>query len=88
MIALVIFGLVSALVVLWSRAGDEIRRATSRWRLLRSARFERRSEPSPLLFAQAAELQAKEVLERSSHVDGDQDTSQKPPNKRTSVAPR
>ena len=27
MIALVIFGLVSALVVLWSRAGDEIRRA-------------------------------------------------------------
>jgi len=79
MIAVVIVGLAMALAVQSLRARRQqaiISTVLAKERELRDA-YER---------AKSAELRAKEALQQLSHVDGDQDASQKPPSWRPSVA--
>ena len=87
MVAVVIVGLVTALVVLWWRARDEIRRAHLEKTVaeLRADLAEKRAIAAEVR-AQLIELQAKAVLQQSSHVDDDQDISQKPPTRQPSAA--
>jgi hypothetical protein len=88
MIAVVMFGLVSALVVLWWRARDEIRRAKVEVAVAeeRAIRAEKRAIAAEVR-AQLVELRAKAVLQRTPQdVDGDQDKSRKPPIPRPTVA--
>ncbi len=86
MIAVLIIGLVTALEVLWWRAAEEIRRAYLEMKMeMAVAEARARSAEQRAIAAEARvkllELQAKAVRD----VDGDQDTSQKPPSRRPSV---
>ncbi len=86
MIAVVIVGLVTASLVLWSRARDEIRRASIERALAenRAVLADKRAIAAEI--RRLAVLKAMEVLQRPPHVDGDQDPSQKPPTRRPNVA--
>jgi hypothetical protein len=96
MLAVVIVGLVTALIVIWGRARDEIRlahveMAVARYRAVLAERRAMAAEARAHLMAEEArgrlvEQQAEEALQRSSHVDGDHHTSQKPPTRLPSVA--
>jgi hypothetical protein len=87
MIAVAIVGLVTALVVLWWRARDEIRRAYVQMAVAedRAILADKRAIAAEVR-AQSAELQAKEALQRLSHVDDDRDRSQKSPTRRPTAA--
>ncbi len=87
MIAVVIVGLGTALVVLWWRARDEIRRAYVERAVAedRAILADKRAIAAEAR-ARLAELRAKEILQRPPHDGVDQDTSQKPPTRRPTVA--
>jgi hypothetical protein len=91
MIAVVIVGLVTALVVVWSRAREEIRRALVEMQMARAVAEDRALSAEVRVKAAearatSAERKVEELLRKSSHVEGDQDTNQKPPIRRPSVA--
>src|SRR5580693_3981748 len=91
MIAIAIVGLVTALVVLRSRARDEIPRAYVDMKMeMAAAEARARSAEQRAIAAEARakllEAQARAVLERSSHVDKDRDTSQKSPTRQPPAA--
>jgi hypothetical protein len=91
MIAVVIVGLVTALAVLWWRAREEIRRAYVELQA-QGVVVEDRTSLTELRVkvaearAKSAEREVEELLRKSSHVDGDRDTSQKPPARQPSLA--
>jgi hypothetical protein len=92
MLAIMIVGLVTALVVLWWRAAQEIRRAHAEMQMARAVAEDRAMRAEMLARnaearAQSAERKVEELLRKSSDVDGDQETSEKPPARRPSVAP-
>ena len=98
MIAVVIVGLVTALVVLWWRARDEIRRARLEMEMVRAVAEDRaRSAELQVKIAEAratsselralsAEREVEELRRKSSTVDGDKNTKQEPPTRRPSAA--
>jgi len=87
MIAVVIVGLVTALVVLSWRALEELRRADLELALAedRAILAEMQTEVAEA-HAKFQVTRADKALQQLAHVNGDQDTSQKPPSLRPSVA--
>jgi hypothetical protein len=101
MIAIVIVGLVMALVVLWRRAAEDLYRTQIELQGTRIVNAElrmamdvaqdraRSAEQRAIAAearANAAELRAKEALQQSSRVDGDPGMIHKPPTQAPSVA--
>jgi hypothetical protein len=79
MIAVVMFGLVLALVVLWWRAREEIRRVHVELEVAKTrATLAEALAKIADARAESVEFRAKEVLEQSSRALGDQDTRKKP----------
>jgi type II secretory pathway pseudopilin PulG len=80
MIAIVIVGLVMALAV-------QSWRAQRQQAIISTVLAKERELIAAYELASLAELRAKEALQQSSHVDADQDTSQKPRSQGPYVAP-
>jgi type II secretory pathway pseudopilin PulG len=79
-VAVVIVGLAMALVV-------QSLRAQRQQAIINTVLAKERELMDAYELARLAELRAKEALQQSSHVDGDQKTSQKPPSQGPYVAP-